>query len=271
MIAQMKDKRKLKEKITQAVEKLYAIVANEPDFPFHFVSGERAAKVAGYPKKILAHLPQEALESFAGTGYHFQNNVIKKGDSVLDIGSGAGTDALIAAKLVGEKGRVFGIDITEEMIKKARKNANKNGLKNITIVKADAENLPFVDNFFDVVISNGVINLVLNKGKVFKEIYRVLKPGGTLSISDIVLGKAVSEESRKNAELWAECIVGALPEDECVQVIKKTGFRSVQIVDRIDIFAHSPSKNTREVAASFNAHGIVIKAEKKGGEKHGKN
>ena len=271
MIAQMKDKTKLREKIHLAVSELYSTVASKPHSPFHFVLGKDAAEIAGYPKKLLSNLPDKALESFAGVGFHFQTEVIKEDDHVLDIGSGSGTDLLIAAKLVGPKGKVMGVDITDAMIKKARQNAKVNGFSNISIVKADAEDLPFKDKAFDVVISNGVINLILDKKKVFKEIYRVLKPGGVLSIADITLGKSISDESRQNPRLWAECIVGAEPEGNYLKIIKEAGFSDIEVIDEIDCFAASPSENTREVAKSFLAHGIVLKASKKGGEKHGKN
>ena len=265
MIAQLKDKNKLKEHIQQAVCQMYELVSKNPQSPLHFPVGYKAAMLVGYPEKLLDALPKQALESFAGVGYHFQTNLIKKGGWVLDIGSGSGTDLLVASRLTGEKGKVFGVDITDAMIEKARKAAKTNGFSNVKIVKADAEELPFRDNTFDVVISNGVINLIPDKQKVFSEIYRVLKPGGVLNIADIVLGKKISEESRQDPQLWAECIVGASIENRYLETIKKAGFKNIKVIESFDYFTNSPSENTREVADHYKAHSIVLKA-MKGGE-----
>lgn len=265
MIAQMKDKEHLKAKVHQAVCQLYQMVSTHPSHPFHFPVGKEAARGVGYPERLLRSLPTMAVESFAGVGYHFQNDVIKRGMKVLDIGSGSGTDLLVAAGLVGPKGRVVGIDITKPMMEKAKKATKSNGFKNVSVILADAESLPFKDASFDVVISNGVINLIVDKEKVFREIGRVLKPGGFLSLADIVLGKRISEQSRQDPQLWAECIVGALPEDQYVKVIRNAGFKNITIVDSFSYFDNSPSKNTREVADYYKAHTIVLNAER-GGE-----
>ena len=278
MIAQMKDTKQLKAKIREAVCHMYELVSENPSYLFHFPVGESAALGLGYPHEVVSKIPRSALESFAGVGYHFQNNIIRKGDSVLDIGSGSGTDVLIAGKLVGPKGRVVGVDITDAMIEKSQKAISESGLKNISAVKIDAESLPFPKSTFDVVISNGVINLVHDKKKTFREIFRVLKPGGVLSIADIVLGEPISEESRQNPALWAECVVGASLEDHYIQMIQGAGFTDIQIVDSVDYFAKSSSKNTRDVAKEYQAHAIVLKATKpnvtnvsgKGGDTHGK-
>src|SRR3989344_6171612 len=160
MIAQMRDKKKLREKIHTAVCQMYEDVSTNPLKSFHFPIGEKAATLVGYPKSLLQALPSIATESFAGVGYHFKTNVIKNGDVVRDIGSGSGTDALIASQFVGKKGKVVGIDITEAMIAKAKKAALQNGFSNVFILHADAESLPIEDSSVDVVISNGVIKLV---------------------------------------------------------------------------------------------------------------
>lgn len=264
-IAQMKDKKKLKQKITSAVREMYGLLAQNPKSPFHFLVGKKNAIWVGYPRKILDTLPPQAVESFAGVGFHFQTNLVKKGDRVLDIGSGSGTDLFVAAKLVGDKGKAIGVDITDAMIAKAQKTAKRYGVKNVSIQKTDAENLPFSNASFDVVISNGVINLIPDKKKVFAEIYRVLKPGGILNIADIVLGRPISADSRKDPQLWAECIVGALREDEYLDAIAKAGFSKITIIQRFDYFAESPAENTREVAKHYQAHTIILSA-MKGGE-----
>lgn len=269
MIAQMKDKRKLRDKIHHAICAMYEEVSTNPLKSFHFPIGEKAAALVGYPKSLLRRLPTLAAESFAGVGYHFKTNVIKKGDFVLDIGSGSGTDLLIASLLVGKRGKVVGVDITDAMIAKAKKAAKRNGFSNVFILKADAENLPIEDNSVDVVISNGVINLIPDKKKVFQEIYRVLKVGGILSIADIVLGNPISKESREDPMLWAECIVGASLENGYISLIRNVGFGEVKVRERLDYFTNSNSENTRKVADEYKAHAIIVKA-KKGGEKNGK-
>lgn len=269
MIAQMKDKKKLRESIHTAVCHMYEAVSKNPLHGFHFPIGFRAAESVGYPPALLEKLPTLAVESFAGVGYHFQNKAIQKGNFVLDIGSGSGTDLLIAATLVGKQGKVVGIDITDAMIEKAKKAVVHHGFSNIFLLKADAESLPIEDNSVDVVISNGVINLVPDKEKVFKEIYRVVKPDGMLSIADIVLGNPISEQSRQDPKLWAECIVGAALEERYLRIIEKVGFTNVTVMDRLDYFANSSSESTQDVAKEYKAHAIVLSA-KKGGEKNGK-
>ncbi|HCS78921.1 TPA: hypothetical protein DIV55_04230 [Patescibacteria group bacterium] len=262
VIAQMQDKRELKAKIKEAVCHMYEEVSLNPSYQFHFPVGKNAAREVGYPSEMLSKIPIRALESFAGVGYHFQNNTIKEGDSVLDIGSGSGTDLLIAAQLVGSKGKVVGVDITDAMIEKSQKAIKESGTSNVSVVKVDGEKLPFAKNTFDVVISNGVINLIPDKKRAFKEIFRVLKSGGVLSIADIVLGEPISEESRQNPTLWAECVVGASLESLYVDMIQKAGFSGVEIIDTLDYFAKSLSRNTRDVAKEYQAHSVILKAVK---------
>jgi arsenite methyltransferase len=263
MIAQMKDREKLKEHITQAVCHMYELVSVNPNYPFHFPVGEKALLKIGYPKDLIDELPKFATESFAGVGYHFQTDVVKKGMRVLDIGFGSGTDLLIASKLVGPKGQVVGVDITDAMIEKAKKAILTNGfVGNTFVLKAEAEDLPFEAETFDVVISNGVLNLVLNKKKAFSEIFRVLKNRGVLNFADIVLGKPISEQSRQNPNLWAECVVGASLENLYLRIVKDAGFKNVEVVQNLDYFALSSSESTRDVAKTYEAHSVIIKAEK---------
>lgn len=154
---------------------------------------------------------------------------IKKGDVVVDLGSGAGNDVFVAHSLVGENGFVIGIDMTEEMISKANKNKEISGIKNIKFVHSDIENMPLENNSADVVISNCVINLVADKEKVFSEIYRILKTGGHFSISDVVLNGVLPDELRKSAELYAGCISGAIPENGYLKIIQNAGFSNVEV------------------------------------------
>src|SRR2546423_7790570 len=159
------------------IKKTYASVSQEPERDFIFPTGRPWAEDLGYPAE-LANVPDAAVESFAGVANPWQMGRLAPGERVLDLGSGAGTDSLIAAQMVGEQGRVTGIDMTPEMLAKARAAAEEMGASNVEFVESEAERLPFPDASFDVVISNGVIDLIPDKDAVFAELYRVLAPGG---------------------------------------------------------------------------------------------
>ncbi len=252
------NKEELRERILAAVQDLYADVASCPMHEFHFPTGRPACEYVGYPEAELDAIPATALESFAGVGYPFAADVIRKGNSILDIGSGSGTDIINAAQKAGSAGKVFGIDLTREMISKAQANVEQAGLANVKILEANAEALPFDDESFDVVTSNGVLNLVPDKRAAYGEIYRVLKSGGHIQISDIVLAKEISEKSKSNPQLWAECIVGAVPEEAYLDIIRDAGFRAVRIVGRIDYFGGSTSESTKKAAHQFGASSITL-------------
>jgi ubiquinone/menaquinone biosynthesis C-methylase UbiE len=160
---------------------------------------------------------------------------MKAGDTVIDLGSGAGNDAFVARKVVGESGKVIGIDFTPEMIQRARMNAEKLGFNNIEFRQGDIEDMPITSNKADVIVSNCVLNLVPNKHKVFSEIYRVLKPGGHFSISDIVLEGYLPEKWKQVAELYAGCISGAVQKDEYLGIIGETGFTNLVLQKEKDI------------------------------------
>ena len=147
-------------------------------------------------------MPDSAVESFAGVANPWTMGRLEPGERVLDLGSGAGTDSLIAAQMVGERGRVTGIDMTPAMLDKARSAADEMNATNVEFVESEAERLPFADESFDVVISNGVIDLIPDKDAVFAELYRVLAPGGRLQIADVTIQNPVSEEGRRNIDLW---------------------------------------------------------------------
>jgi ubiquinone/menaquinone biosynthesis C-methylase UbiE len=164
-----------------------------------------------------------------GCGLPTRHAHIRAGDFVLDLGSGAGNDCFVALSLTGETGHVTGLDFTAEMIEKARKNAAKTGYSNIDFILGDIEEMPLPDNRFDVVISNCVLNLVPAKTKAFAEIFRVLKPGGHMSVSDIVLQGELPEKIRKEAEMYAGCVSGAIQRDEYLQVIGEAGLVNMQI------------------------------------------
>lgn len=154
---------------------------------------------------------------------------LKIGDVVLDLGSGAGFDAFLAAKKVGESGQVFGVDMTDEMLVKARENAKRGGFTNVEFKKGDIENLPFTDNSIDVVISNCVINLAPNKAKVFQETFRVLKTGGRLMVSDVVLVKPLPEELKNDPDLLIGCVSGAILKEDYLRLLKQAGFSNITI------------------------------------------
>lgn len=164
-----------------------------------------------------------------GCGLPTEFAKIKKGDVVIDLGSGAGNDCFVARNEVGDEGRVIGIDFTEAMIEKARINAKKLDFSNVEFVYGDIDNMPLENNLADVVISNCVLNLVPNKEKVISEIYRVLKPGGHFSISDIVLIGTLPEKIKEAAEMYAGCVSGAIQKSEYIGLIEKTGFQNISI------------------------------------------
>jgi SAM-dependent methyltransferase len=177
---------------------------------------------------------------------------------VLDIGSGAGTDTLIASTLVGSAGRVCGLDMTPAMRAKLDRNIAAMGADNVTVLEGNAEAIPLPDASVDVVTSNGVLNLVPDKARAFAEIVRVLKPGGRVQIADIALGQPVGEKSKADPRLWAECIVGAVVEDDYLRLLREAGL-DVEIVTTLDYFAGSSSESTRKVAHGLGAHAIVIR------------
>jgi arsenite methyltransferase len=160
---------------------------------------------------------------------------IKAGDTVIDLGSGAGNDAFVARAITGEKGKVIGIDFTEKMIEKARGNADKLGFNNVEFRLGDIEHMPVAANTADVIVSNCVLNLVPNKSNVFKEIFRVLKPGGHFSISDIVLEGTLPDKLRQAAEMYAGCVSGAIQKEEYLDHIKTSGFKNITIQKQKDI------------------------------------
>lgn len=251
-----------KESIFKAVSAMYADVANHPGRQFHFPTGRPACLVVGYPNIQLDAIPETAVESFAGVGYPFAVGAIRQGDRVLDIGSGSGTDVLIASTLVGPRGKVYGLDMTEAMLSKARANAEKMGASHVEFVKGNAEQIPLPDAAVDTVTSNGVLNLVPDKPRAFSEIFRVLRPGGQIQISDIVLGKPIRAESRNDPQLWAECIVGAVQEEDYLALIRSAGFNNVTVIGTLDYFSKSSDADTREVAAKYGAKTVVIEGSK---------
>jgi arsenite methyltransferase len=187
--------------LKREIKRTYAAVSQEPDADFIFPTGRAWAEDLRYPTE-LAGVPDLAAESFAGVANPWELGRLSPGGRVLDLGCGAGTDSLVAAQMVGAAGRVTGIDMTPEMLAKARAAAAAMGAENVDFVEGEIEALPFADEAFDVVISNGVVDLVPDKDAVFEEVYRVLAPGGRIQIADVTIQNPVSEESRRNIDLW---------------------------------------------------------------------
>jgi len=183
------------------IKKTYARVSTKPEEDFVFPTGRAWAEDLGYPDELAA-VPENAVESFAGVANPFSLGRLEPGERVLDLGSGAGTDSLVASRMVGPDGSVTGIDMTPEMLDKARGAAAEMGAENVEFVEGEAEKLPFADESFDVVISNGVIDLIPDKDAVFSELHRVLAPGGRIQIADVTIQRPVSEEGRRNIDLW---------------------------------------------------------------------
>jgi SAM-dependent methyltransferase len=189
------------ELLKSEIKKTYASLSEQPEQDFIFPTGRAWAEDLGYPEE-LARVPDSAVESFAGVANPWKLGRLSPGERVLDLGSGAGTDSLVAAQMVGEEGHVTGIDMTAAMLEKARAAADEMGMTNVEFVAGEAEQLPFPDESFDVVISNGVIDLIPDKDAVFSELHRVLVPGGRIQVADVTIQNPVSEEGRRNIDLW---------------------------------------------------------------------
>lgn len=189
-------------RLRQAIQNEYEAVARNPEKGFHFHTGRPLTQILGYAEEWLQGIPETAIESFAGTGNPFSLGEIKPGEFVVDIGSGAGLDSLLAVRMVGPTGQVIGVDMTPAMLNKARGAATEAGLGNVEFREGLAEALPVPDDWANVVISNGVFNLMPDKSTTLQEMARVLKPGGRLQIADILVQKAVPSSAKSNIELW---------------------------------------------------------------------
>lgn len=216
--------------LEQKVKSLYRDVAMKPQGEYHFEMGRGLAEELGYDIIDLDKIPPASIESFAGVGYFFDLAAISEGDKVLDLGSGSGMDAFIAALKAGQSGYVTGVDMTDEQLGKANRLVENFHLDNISFVKGKIEELEFDDATFDIVISNGVINLCPDKSKVFSEVARVLKPGsGRMAISDIVSEQQLPGNIVCNSTLWASCIGGAAQENNYKSMIEKSGMQIVMV------------------------------------------
>jgi ubiquinone/menaquinone biosynthesis C-methylase UbiE len=247
------------ERLEAEVKAMYRHVARGEEAELHFEVGRGLAEHLGYPGRLLDAIPAEALASFAGVGYHLDLAALQPGQAVLDLGSGSGTDVFCAAVLVGETGRVVGVDITDEQLEKAARLQDRGGFSHVRFVEAHIEELPFDDASFDAVVSNGVINLAPAKDRVFAEAARVLRPGGTLAIADIVSGRALKERTRRNVELWAACIAGAIPRSNYLEAVKAQGLE-VKELRRNDY--RFISERAQNACSSYDVESISLVAEK---------
>jgi len=190
------------EALRKEIKKEYSHVATNPEAEFHFHTGRRLAAILEYDEDLVESVQESGLESFAGTGNPFAMGKLNSGENVVDVGSGAGFDSLLAAQMVGKTGSVIGVEMTAEMRNKAIGAAEEMGLTNIDFVDGLAERLPVEKDWADVIISNGVINLCMDKLGVFRQLYRALIPGGRLQIADIIVQKAVPDSAKQKIDLW---------------------------------------------------------------------
>ncbi len=240
----------------------YERVARDPEGDFHFHRGARyAADYLRYDADELALLPRSCTARFAGVGNPLRIGAIHPGETVLDHACGGGMDALLAARRVGAGGRVVAVDMTPAMRDAAGAAAREAGLADVVEVRAGYfERLPVDDGSIDVVISNGVVNLSPDKMQVFREIHRVLRPGGRLYLADVVVERELKFEVRNNPDLWAACIAGALPESELAEITLAMGFRDPRIVERFDCFRHTSAE--AKVAHDLRVHSVNFYARK---------
>jgi SAM-dependent methyltransferase len=245
--------------IKAAVRRHYASIAREsssccgPAAPC--CSGNTASRQLGYSQHELAHLPAGA-DLGLGCGNPTALASLEPGEVVVDLGSGAGIDCFLAAQRVGPDGRVIGVDMTHEMLERSRRAAAEGDFANVEFRLGEIENLPVADRSADVVISNCVINLATDKPRVFREAFRVLKPGGRMMVSDIVLERPLPESVRRSVEAYAGCISGALLEDDYLAAIRDAGFIDVEVVAQSSYAIGSSNPDASELAA-LQAEGVT--------------
>ncbi|MFC6718369.1 methyltransferase domain-containing protein [Natrialbaceae archaeon GCM10025810] len=217
------------ERLEREVKGVYRAVAETPGEEYHFEMGRELAERLGYPEADLDRVPADAVESFAGVGYHFDLAALEDDDDVLDLGSGSGMDVFVAALSVEDAGSVTGLDMTDEQLANARRLRDEAELERVSLEKGYIEDLPFEDESFDVVVSNGVINLSAEKERVFAETRRVLRPGGRLALSDIISETEMPDSIKTNADLWAACIGGAEQINAYTSMIETAGFDVLEV------------------------------------------
>jgi ubiquinone/menaquinone biosynthesis C-methylase UbiE len=242
------------------VQAMYRDVAENPHGEFHFEMGRALAERLGYRPSDLDRVPAEAIDSFAGVGYYFHLLGDMDGARVLDLGSGSGMDTFVASLIVGPAGTVIGLDMTDSQRAKAEALRQRDGFRNVTYVKGYIDAAPFEDGSFDVIISNGVINLAVDKPQVFREIARLLRPGGRLAIADIVTDVVLPESISCNTTLWAACIGGAWQVGRYKDAIESAGLRitAEQVNDQYRFL----SDNAQGATKKFGVKSVSIRADK---------
>ena len=250
------------EELRDKVKGMYRAVAEDPHGDFHFEMGRPMALRLGYRAEDLDAIPSEAIDSFAGVGCPLVAAGIESGERVVDLGSGSGMDAFVAGRHAGDSGQVVGVDMTDGQLAKARGLAARDGVSNVRFEEGLIESCPIEDGWADVVISNGVINLCADKVGVFREVARILRPGGRMSISDIVTERPLTEAIVCDATLWAACIGGAMQQDEYHQVIESAGLEVVKVEDNPDY--RFVSDSAQGATATFGVKSVSILARKPG-------
>ena len=240
--SEVKRARATEEDVRMAVKKRYADLATKGGSCCGPTPETMCSCSDLYPKADVISLPEEAIAVSAGCGNPTAIANLKAGMTVVDLGSGGGIDVFLSAKKVGPKGKVFGIDATPEMIHRARRTAKENGYENVEFRLGEIEHMPLHDSMADVVISNCVINLSPDKEQVFREAFRVLKPGGKLAVSDIVLLEELPEEIQKDLRAWSECVSGAVSEKAYIGAMKMAGFEKIKVEDRA-VYSHELLKD----------------------------
>jgi ubiquinone/menaquinone biosynthesis C-methylase UbiE len=240
------------------VKAMYRSVALEPEGDFHFEMGRAMAERLGYVPTELDVIPSGAIDSFAGVGYYFDLAKVQPGERVVDLGSGSGMDSFVAALKVGPAGRVVGIDMTDEQLAKAERLRKTAGIAHIEYRKAYIQATGLADASFDLVISNGVINLAPDKSAVFREAARLLKPAGRIALADIVTEAQLPEGITCDATLWAACIGGAMQADDYLKSIRSAGFAVDQVRDNEQY--RFISKNAQRAASKFGVKSISLVA-----------
>jgi len=246
--------------LEQKVKEMYQAVAERPQDDFHFEMGRNMAERLGYPAAVLDQLPAAAIDSFAGVGYYFNFVDLQVGEHVVDLGSGSGTDTFFAAVQVGDCGKVVGIDMTDAQRDKATTLSDASGFSNVIYLDGYVQAVPCEDAGFDAVISNGVINLAPDKGKVFKEAFRLLKPGGRLALADIVTEEQLPSGITCDATLWAACIGGAMQVDDYLNAIKAAGLIVEQVQDNPEY--HFISDSAQGATQTYGVKSISVLARK---------
>jgi arsenite methyltransferase len=240
------------------VKDMYRCVALEPKGEFHFEMGRALAERLGYSATDLDVIPSESIDSFAGVGHYFDLAKISAGERVVDFGSGSGMDSFIAALRVGPGGKVVGIDMTDEQLAKAERLRKAAGIAHVEYRKGYIQRTGLADRSFDLVISNGVINLAPDKSEVFREAARLLAPGGRLALADIVTETHLPEGITCDATLWAACIGGAAQLDDYLEAIGRAGLRVIEVRDN-SRYAFV-SSNARRAATKFGVKSVSLVA-----------